>query len=555
MEALAISAANLDAIEDNIGAVAEELSGVIANVSNVNNHVSEVDEKVSTLNNRVKDLISEIQENTTITNARQSIMYNNSLIEKKYGYFDNVRRNTISILDVIENSNISLDAINDLKENLLLNNPNYWLANALAALNNWILDDKENCDNEVKNAIRKDEEKTSIFFCLVNLKLGRINSSINWLERYLSLQNPLALNSDFVTVLDLIATGSFGDNAKKVVFNKISKWHEQLNSELILRDNEIKIWKEYIFSNGSYDGRFSHLAGITDYGHIINNNLKIVSSYKEVLDKFKKINLTNYSNKNVDNIIEDLIYKYEEKENVYQKENLKNKLIIECNGDRDKAQKLYEKISSTADDKVDLLTLLTNITINNEYYNISSETRKLALNLSKQYILAAFKEINDTININTFDINYNGYKISTKDGHNIEEAKERLQTYLNDTFNSDDKLLTVSLLIANIVGIIGICLTINNKLLNILLIIVVILSNIIILYKLFDRNRVREIAKRKAKEENLRLIESDFAECLDYYNYIMENSRYYNELEVYLNNINVNDYIKTNDERNIRIGE
>lgn len=555
MEALAISAANLDAIEDNIGAVAEELSGVIANVSNVNNHVSEVDEKVSTLNNRVKDLISEIQENTTITNARQSIMYNNSLIEKKYGYFDNVRRNTISILDVIENSNISLDAINDLKENLLLNNPNYWLANALAALNNWILDDKENCDNEVKNAIRKDEEKTSIFFCLVNLKLGRINSSINWLERYLSLQNPLALNSDFVTVLDLIATGSFGDNAKKVVFNKISKWHEQLNSELILRDNEIKIWKEYIFSNSSYDGKFSHLAGITDYGHIINNNLKIVSSYKEVLDKFKKINLTNYSNKNVDNIIEDLIYKYEEKENVYQKENLKNKLIIECNGDRDKAQKLYEKISSTTDDKVDLLTLLTNITINNEYYNISSETRKLALNLSKQYILAAFKEINDTININTFDINYNGYKISTKDGHNIEEAKERLQTYLNDTFNSDDKLLTVSLLIANIVGIIGICLTINNKLLNILLIIVVILSNIIILYKLFDRNRVREIAKRKAKEENLRLIESDFAECLDYYNYIMENSRYYNELEVYLNNINVNDYIKTNDERNIRIGE
>ena len=95
MEALAISAANLNTIEDNIGAVAEELNGVITNVSNVNEHVHEVDEKVSYLNDQVKDLISEIQENTTITNARQSIMYNNALIEKKFGYYDNVRRNTI----------------------------------------------------------------------------------------------------------------------------------------------------------------------------------------------------------------------------------------------------------------------------------------------------------------------------------------------------------------------------------------------------------------------------------------------------------------------------
>ena len=44
-EALAISAANLDIIEKNLGSVATELSGVINNVNNVNFKVSSVEQK------------------------------------------------------------------------------------------------------------------------------------------------------------------------------------------------------------------------------------------------------------------------------------------------------------------------------------------------------------------------------------------------------------------------------------------------------------------------------------------------------------------------------
>ena len=86
MEALAISAANLNTIEENLGAVAKELSGVINNVSTVNDQVNKVESKVETLNDEVKSLVKEIRETTIITNARQSIMYNNSEIEKKYGF-------------------------------------------------------------------------------------------------------------------------------------------------------------------------------------------------------------------------------------------------------------------------------------------------------------------------------------------------------------------------------------------------------------------------------------------------------------------------------------
>ena len=103
MEALAISAANLETLEHNLGAVAKELSGVVTNVNDVNNQVNKVEAQVSTLNNEVKNLVQEIRENTIITNARQSIMYNNSQIDKRYGYYDKVRRTTESLMDAIEN--------------------------------------------------------------------------------------------------------------------------------------------------------------------------------------------------------------------------------------------------------------------------------------------------------------------------------------------------------------------------------------------------------------------------------------------------------------------
>ena len=115
-EALAISAANLDVIEKNLGSVATELSGVINNVNDVNNQVTNVENKVDGLNNEVKNLIKEIRETTIITNAKQNIMFNNDQIDKKYGYFDKVRRNVISILDSIDNSNISKESMIKLRE-------------------------------------------------------------------------------------------------------------------------------------------------------------------------------------------------------------------------------------------------------------------------------------------------------------------------------------------------------------------------------------------------------------------------------------------------------
>ena len=104
MEAVAISQANLNTIAQNMETVAKELNGVINNINDVNNKMNNMDSKILGLNNDVNSIIEEIRSNTIINNARQSIMYNNNIIEKKYGYYDNLRRNIESMLERLDNN-------------------------------------------------------------------------------------------------------------------------------------------------------------------------------------------------------------------------------------------------------------------------------------------------------------------------------------------------------------------------------------------------------------------------------------------------------------------
>lgn len=555
MEALAISAANLDTIERNLNSVANELTGVITNVSTVNNQVTKVENQVNHLNNEVQNLVKEIRETTVITNARQAIMYNNDQIEKKYGYYDKVRRTTESLIDAIEHSNISVNALINLNQDLILNNPNYWLSNALASLSSWLLDDKINCEKELHNALKKDESKTSLFFCLVNDKLGRTQTSINWLNKYLSIQNPTRLDKDFITVLDLVATGKFGDETKRIVLNKINTWFNRLNSEKELQEQQINTWLEYIHDNQDTDIKMPYLENATPDIARLKNNLVITSSYYNILNKLNTITNQDSSNKSKEDILSNLIYEYEGTENTYQKDNLYNTLLIQCNGNREQADKLFKRQESMFEDQVNLLDLLSNIIINKESFKVSNETQKIALCFVKEYIIKALEETEKELNNNEFRIIVDDFSTNTIDGTNKDQIYKQINTHVNSIFIDNDKNLIVPLIIINILGIIGLCFTLSNNILSILLVILLIIANVLLFSKLNTVSRLRNESKAKLTNELTLSLERILAETIDYKSLQKEDETKRNELMVYLNTIKAENYINSNNERNIDIGE
>ena len=553
MEALAISAANLDIIENNLGEVAKELNGIVSNVNYMNNHVSEVETKVQSLNNDIQKMMQEIRENTIITNARQTIMYNNQEIEKKFGYYDNVRRVTLSIIDAIKYSSIQTDTLKKLREDILLNNPNYWLTNALAALTSWFLDDKENTYKELNNALRLDSEKTSIFFMIVNLKLDRIQTSINWLNKYLSLQDPTNLNKDFVNILDLVSSGLFGDEQKHIVLKKITDWQLSLNSNKKIIDKQKDIWRNYIIDHSKYTLNFKYLKNCSKESEILEDNIAITNAYEEILNNFETINTTPNSNKKLNEIFKNLIYEYEEQEQIYQEDNLRNKLLIECNGDKQEASRLYEKQKDIYSNKVDIISLLTNIAIYPNSYKISNETQKIALSLVKEHILKALEETTTYTKNQNIEIKIDDFTTNTTDATNYNEVITELNTFLENKYKVDEKNVLLVLIIINTLGLISVFLTFEKIAIIIMIAIAMLIANIILLTKIKNEQTASRNEKKRIKDNISSSITKAFAEITDYNNTLNKNKNNYQRLQTYLNNLNTIDYINNNDERNIII--
>lgn len=555
MEALTISAANLDTIEKNLGAVASELSGVINNVSSVNNQVNKVEEQVNSLNDEVKRLVSEIRETTILTNARQNIMYNDSLLEKNYGYFNKVRRTTESLLDAINHSSINVGTLISLQQELIINNPNYWLANALASLTSWLLNDRTNCEKELNNALRKNSSKTSIFFFLINHKLNRTQTSLNWLKKYLSEQDPYNLDKDFITILDLASTNSIGTEAKNIILDKIKTWQNIINGKEQIEASQINFWKNYITSNEDDDVKMPYLEIYSPNVAVLKNNLTITSSYYNVLQTLEEINSNDFTNKSIDDVLNNLIYDYEEKEQQYKLDNLKNELIISCNGNKEEAEKIYKEQKRIYNKETDLMSLLSNIVIYKDSFKISNETQKIALAIIKPYIIKAYNEKRSQINNDPFSLSINNFTTTTEDGTNVELIRKELEQYLNAQYNDEDKDIFLILLALNIFGIIGIFITLNNTVLTTLLIIILVIGNIILFNKLNKRSKLRTFEKNKLRTTIFNGVEKSLAETIDYKNMMKDDETHYIELINFLNTLEAKDYIRNNNERNINIGE
>ena len=154
-----------------------------------------------------------------------------------------------------------------------------------------------------------------------------------------------------------------------------------------------------------------------------------------------------------------------------------------------------------------------------------------------------------------FNIVISDFNTTTLDGTNSNQIRSEIDAYLNNKYNSEDKDLIIILLIVNIIGIIGTFITLSNKILSTVLIIILIIGNIILFYKLNKRNKLRNLEKNKRKTSLCNSLEKVLAETIDYKSMQKEDEQHYQELMSFLNNLTPENYINSNNERNISIGE
>lgn len=571
MDALTISAANLDIIEENLNALANNMGDVYQSVSNVTGHVNEIDSKVTdvtenvkTLEEEIKSFMLEIREHSIVGNARQTILMDENELNKKYGHYDEIRRRINGILQSTDLNAIKKSTMQNISEETLVNTPDYYLAPALVALCAWILDDKVLADKALKEAMARDDEKTSLLFCLINLRAERTTASIKWLNRYLDMQDPTKMDGKIITVLNAITSGVFGPVAKEICINKVNMWLTEINSTNEYSNEQKMRFIKYFESKEKEieDELFPYLSFYSKDWNLIKANISSSFSHATIYNKLKRItdenNINNVNNKTaIDNLLNMLVFSYEKDELELRKDIRKNKHIIDANGDVKKALERFENTSKIYDEKSDILTHLTNIILEYKTINPNIETRKYALALEKNIIKDAYNELNKNkyAPLPDITISINEWSGITKDGSNEKELEDSLNNYVEKLFEKDlnnASYFNIRMFISIIIGLTTMFLSINSPLMVLLIFIVTLSYNAYELYTAYKKRTTiyNEIKRNKKNAKDI--LTNIIAEVVDYSFLYKNNLKWEDKIINFINSLNPTEYIKSSiNERNI----
>ena len=556
-----------DYIADGIDKIYETINNVDVKLDD---NLNDLKEEVNKLNIEVNNLVTSLRETTIVTEAKQNIMISQMEFDKRYQYRDDVRNKILGIIQSLDINVIKKSTIENLRDDSLINNHNYWLSSSLVALCSWYTNNKEMAYIALESAIKYNDQKTSLLFSLIHLYAKKYDGAIKWFDRYLELQDPLKTEGIFVLVVDLITSGVLGNEGTTKFLNKINEWTRELDKIDHIYNKQVSFWENY-FSNIITNKDINISSYISDYvleASELKDKLILSKCYSEFIQKFKNIyDKKNYDvisfEKKIEKIIGNLIYDYDYDEYELKKDIIKNKLIVNENGNVEEALKKFENNNSIILNEVDdLYTIITNIALNEteNNYLLTINTRKVCLGLCKKYILTGYNNVikkyfnNKELN---FTIMIDDWTGITKNGSNEKE----LQTYLEEFYLNknkqnlkEDKLFNREMLIAIIIGLIGTIILYKIPILSIIILLSTIIFCICQMYIINKKNSEKKEKVNIMIQENKKLLNKIIIEIVDFCLMYNENNINIDDFSDYINKYNPNDFIITNsNERNIII--
>jgi len=376
------------------------------------------------------------------SSAQQRLIQIRQELEKRFGHYDQVRRTTTGIIQADDLGIVRADTISTATEELMISTPDYWLAPCLVALAAWINDQPELAEKALREAIKRNDEKTSLLFALICRRADRKQASLKWAQRYLMNQQAESLDRKTVIILDAYAGGLLGSDTEGVISKLIDSWLEKLSDKPGFFEAQTKQWSDAINLKRKplHTDDYQYLRTYTDAWNQLNDVLEGAHLHNEIYNYLTNIFAQEGSMEplkvQLDQILTDLVTEFDEEELELRKEETYNKFVVKYNGDVSRAQQSMVVEKSAFETHKSFTQLLTDAAMKPESSGSSVSTQKLAVALSKEWIENAY---NDIIAQNRMKIPHQiqivleEFKAVTTDGNNEDEIIGSYQKYITES--------------------------------------------------------------------------------------------------------------------------
>lgn len=430
MDERLIQQADLDYIERNLRAIHDNIDVVESDIGNVNSNVKIIYDEVGKLASQFTYFIDTQKRANRLIEAKTNLIQIRQELDKKFGHYDNVRRTTTGILQATDLGIVRKETISTATEELMLETPNYWLTPCLVTLAAWINNQPELAERALNEAIRRNDEKTSLFFALVCRRADRKSSCLKWAERYLSLQNAEELNRNTVIILDAYASGLLGVDSDGIIYKKMNEWLEHLSNKEGFIDQQILQWSEAIKIRQKpiEDTSYEYLRKYSKTWPIMEEILEGAYLHSEIIDYFigifeQKVS-TDILKKQLDDILTNLVTDFDDEELPLKKQEKFEQLVVEFEGDENRAKNNMNIEQTAFEASKDFTQLLTDAAMKPESSNASISTQKFSIALSKDWIMAAYNDITAQNRMKIpyeIEINIDTFNAKTINGENEKE--------------------------------------------------------------------------------------------------------------------------------------
>lgn len=425
-----IQTADLSTIEQNLVAANQQLHGLSNSVQQVNSNMKVIYDDLSKLSMDFQNYVNTQNRANRLVQAETRLVKIRQELDKKYGHYDIVRRTTVGILQADDLGLVKKDTIANATEDLMINTPGYWLAPCLVALAAWINDKKVLAEKALKEAIKRNDENTSLFFALICRRADRKDACQQWLKRYLETQDEENIDRKTVVVLDAFASGLFGPDNEGLIFRQINTWLEKLSEKPNFVEEQRQEWKEaiHIKRKPIPSDSYPCLRKYSRTWPVLENILEGAYLHKEIekylIGVFSQNVSTRMIKEQIDGVLENLVTGFDDEELPLRRQEKKEQFVVDYNGDEARADKSMEIEKTAFETHKSFTQLLTDSAMKPETSNASVSTQKFAFSLSKDWVLDAYNDLiaENRMKIpNEIEINVDNFNDKTKDGENEEE--------------------------------------------------------------------------------------------------------------------------------------
>lgn len=441
MAEYSISSANLSAIEGS-------LSNINRNLNAMNNSLDVIDSKVGTVDNNVRVVFDEVSalardfhdfvqmqiRANEKSNAQQRLIQIRQEMEKRFGHYDVVRRTTTGILQADDLGIVRKSTISNATEELMISTPGYWLAPCLVALAAWINDQPDLAEKALREGIRRNDEKTSLFFALICRRANRKSAALKWTQRYLANQDEENLDRKTVIILDAYASGLLGSDSEGIISKQMDEWLTHLIDKPGFVEKQTEQWSDAINLKRKpiNENSYTYLPRYSKTWPALSDIMEGAELHAEILQYFTDIFEQEASTEplkvQLDEILTSLVTEFDDEEIPLRKEEKLNEFIIEFDGDVDRANKYMSMEESAFEEHKDFTQLLTDAAMKPESSHASVSTQKFAIALSKDWITTAYNDVTAQNRAKIpyeIEINVDTFNDKTTDGQNETEVLER----------------------------------------------------------------------------------------------------------------------------------